>query len=77
MTPPNRSGAPDHRWSTTSHGIARAWPTYYRPNVPDKSSRDASGRHETSPQPHPEWVLQSPKPGYATAAIIAAPVKSP
>ena len=42
-----------------------------------KSSRDASGRHETSPQPHPEWVLQSPKPGYATAAIIAAPVKSP
>ncbi len=77
MTPPNRTIAPDRRWSTISHGTARAWLIDHRPNLPDKSSRDAFGRHETSPQPHLDRALQSPNSGYARAAILAAPVKSP
>ncbi len=76
MTPPNRTVAPDRRWSTISDGTARAWPIDHRPNLP-KSSRDASGRHEASPQRHLDRALQSPNSGYARAAIIAVPVKSP
>ncbi len=77
MTPLYCTVAPDRRWSTISHSTARARPIDHRPNLPDKSSRAASDRHKTSSQPHLDRALQSPNSGYARAAIIAVPVKSP
>ena len=77
MTPPNYTVDLDRRWSTIKHGTARAREIDHRLNRPAKSSRDRSDRRVTSPQPHPERPLRSPKSGYASLAIIAVPVKSP
>jgi hypothetical protein len=77
MMPPNCNVDPERRWPTTSHGTARARSANHRQNLPDKSSRDAAGGRQTSPQPHLDQALRSPKSGYVRATIIAAPVKSP
>ena len=77
MMPPNCNVDPERRWSTTSHGTARARSANHRQNLPDKSSRDPAGGRQTSPQPHLDQALRSPRPGYVRATIIAAPVKSP
>ncbi len=77
MMPPNRAVAPERRWPTTSHGTARARSANHRQNLPDKSSRDAAGGRQTSPQPNLDQALRSPKPGYVRAIFIAAPLKSP